>query len=92
MRGGSKCRTRPTRIRSAATCYIAFELHESGRRTTYDENEVQEEVLDKLAMDPGPFPEYFPHSFGGPDFEPEVGEVSYDGYEPTPTMHPSQGP
>ena len=54
-------------------------------------SDVQERVLDALAMDPGPFPEFFPHSLGDPDFEPEVGEVSYDGYEPTPAMHP-QGP
>ena len=79
---------------SQRPCYITFELQESGRRTTYDENNVQEEVLEKLpaaAMDPGPFPEYFPHSLGDPDFEPEVGEVSYDGYTPTPAIHPQDG-
>ena len=37
------------------------------------------------------FPEYFPHSFGDPDFEPEMGEVSYDGYAPTPAIHPQDG-
>ena len=76
---------------SQRRCYIAFELQESGRLTTYGENDVQEYLLDRLAMDPGPFPEYFPHSFGDPDFEPEMGEVSYDGYAPTPAIHPQDG-
>ena len=35
-----------------------------------------------------PFPEFFPHSLGDPDFEPEMGFVTYDGYEPTPSMLP----
>ena len=69
-------------------CYITFELLESRRRTTYHESDVQERVLDALAMHPGPFPEFFPHSLGDPDFEPEMGFVTYDGYEPTPSMLP----
>ena len=74
-----------------ADVYYTFELRVSGRKTTYSESDVQERVLDALQMYAGGFPEYFPHTLGESDEEPIMGEVSYDGYEPTPTMHP-QGP
>ena len=69
-------------------CHITFELLASGRRSTFNETDVRANVLDAMAFYTGAFPEYFPHELGDPDFEPVVGEMTYDGYAPTPEMHP----